>query len=97
VSDLATKLRLLIPRLASDADGEVVATVAAIRRVLAAEGLDLHDLVAALTAGHEPTPAELAEACLRSGRDWRERDVDFLNNVTRFGAAWPALSERQAK
>lgn len=34
----------MLPRLASDHPGEVVATVAAIRRTLAAEGEDLHDL-----------------------------------------------------
>jgi hypothetical protein len=44
------KLRRLIPRLATDADGEIIATVRAIRRVLAAEGLDLHDLADAIDA-----------------------------------------------
>jgi hypothetical protein len=38
------KLALLIPRLASNFDGEVVATVRAILRVLGASGNDLHDL-----------------------------------------------------
>jgi predicted N-acetyltransferase YhbS len=50
------KLRLLLPRLASDASGEVVATVAAIRRTLAARGMDLHDLAAMIGApGLRPT------------------------------------------
>lgn len=52
---IAPKLQKLIPRLASDHDGEVVATVAAIRRTLEAAGLDLHDLTAALVIV-EPTP-----------------------------------------
>jgi hypothetical protein len=42
----------LIPRLASDKAGEVVATAAAIGRVLTANGLDWHDLAAAV---HQPT------------------------------------------
>lgn len=38
------RIAKLLPRLASDHDGEVIATVAAIRRTLEAEGDDLHDL-----------------------------------------------------
>jgi hypothetical protein len=38
------KLALLVPRLASEFEGEVVNTVLAIRRVLKASGHDLHDL-----------------------------------------------------
>lgn len=49
--DAIPKLKLLIPRLASDSDGEVVATVAAIARTLKSNGADLHDLAAALDAG----------------------------------------------
>src|SRR5262249_29499441 len=43
------QLAKLIPCLASSFDGERLATLAAIERVLAAEKLDLHDVVAALT------------------------------------------------
>jgi len=39
-------LSKLIPLLASDKDGEVVATAHAISRVLKASGCDWHDLVA---------------------------------------------------
>jgi hypothetical protein len=45
------KLALLIPRLASDFDGEVVATVQAIRRLLRAGGHDLHDLARVVANG----------------------------------------------
>ncbi|MGU3387227.1 hypothetical protein ACLBYG_22145 [Methylobacterium sp. D53M] len=48
-ADLAEKLSKLIPRLATDQDGEKVATVHAIQRVLNAAGLDFHDLAAELT------------------------------------------------
>lgn len=48
--DALPKLTMLIPRLASDSDGEVVATVSAIRRVLKSNQCDLHDMAAALMA-----------------------------------------------
>ncbi|QNQ40597.1 hypothetical protein [Brucella intermedia] len=47
-SDTVTKLGKLIPRLASDHDGEVVATARAIVRSLNSAGADLHDVVAAI-------------------------------------------------
>lgn len=43
-----SKIGKLIPRLASDHDGEVIATVRAIQRSLHSAGADLHDVVAAL-------------------------------------------------
>jgi hypothetical protein len=45
---LADRLSKLIPRLATDADGEVLATVRAIRAALQSAGLDLHDLAASI-------------------------------------------------
>lgn len=47
------KVLALLPRLASDADGEVVATARLIGRQLKAAGTDWHDLVARLKA--QPT------------------------------------------
>ena len=44
------KLALLIPRLASDFEGEIVATVVAIRRILGGSGHDLHDLARVVAA-----------------------------------------------
>jgi hypothetical protein len=56
----AAKLALIIPRLGSDHDGEVVATARAISRTLTAAGLDWHDLAAAaktaLPVGRGPVP-----------------------------------------
>lgn len=52
--DLTGKLVRLLPRLASDSPGEVVATVAAIRRTLDRAGLDLHDMAARLTEAARP-------------------------------------------
>jgi hypothetical protein len=48
------KLERLVPRLASDLDGEMIATVRAMGRVLAGAGLDRYDFVAAL----RPSPIQ---------------------------------------
>lgn len=47
-AECAAKVAKMIPRLASDHDGEVVATVKAIVRVLESSGATLHDLAAAI-------------------------------------------------
>lgn len=43
------RLGQLVPMLSSDKDGEVVASVRAIARILSAEGKDFHDLTKLLT------------------------------------------------
>ena len=43
------KLKKLIPMLASDKDGEVIAAVGAIKRTLQSNGSDFHDLAAKLS------------------------------------------------
>lgn len=48
--DLTARVAKLLPRLASNHDGEVAATVAAIARALEAAGHDLHDLAAHIAA-----------------------------------------------
>ena len=52
---ITPKLAKLLPRLASDHDGEVVATARAISRTLASAGFDFHDLAGALDRS-EPSP-----------------------------------------
>lgn len=52
--DVCTRVARLLPKLASDHDGEVIATVNALRRVLQASGHDLHDL-ARIIAPMPPT------------------------------------------
>lgn len=54
LSPISGKLEKLLPRLASDAPGEVVATVAAIDRTLRASGCDWHDLAARLKPQAQP-------------------------------------------
>lgn len=56
--DTGARLGRLLPRLASDAPGEVVATVQAIRRTLDRAGLDLHDLAQRLTEAPRPVQPE---------------------------------------
>lgn len=53
--DIGSKLAKLIPRLASPHEGEVLATVEAIRRTLDRAELSLHDLAARLCA---PQPVQ---------------------------------------
>ena len=55
-AETAQRLGRLIPRLATDSEGERVATVAAIGRVLESGGLDFNDLGDAIaTLGTQPT------------------------------------------
>lgn len=49
ISVIAPKLSKLLPMLATDHDGEVVAAVRAISRTLKGAGLDFHNLVEALS------------------------------------------------
>lgn len=94
--DLAPRLSKLIPRLASDHEGEVVATVAAIRRTLENGGLDLHALAAAIGEPPKPTviyrsePARAepsrshqmdARRCLQSGIAWKPHEAEFLRQM----------------
>ena len=73
LAPVAPKIAKLIPRLASNHDGEVIATVHAIRRTLEGAGLDLHALAASLeirrAADGEPaTWEELATWCRNVGQ-----------------------------
>lgn len=108
--DMAAKLSRLLPRLASDAPGEVVATVAAIRRTLDRAGLDLHDLAARLT--DTPDRAALAPPDPCDGADllalalWLRAhaldrlsppQADFVANAARLLKAGRALTPKQAR
>ncbi len=93
LSDLAPRLSKLIPRLASDHEGEVVATVAAIRRTLENGGLDLHALADAIgnpvivyrtqPARAEPSRGHQMDArrCLHSGIAWKPHEAEFLRQM----------------
>ncbi len=58
-SNVRTKLAAIIPRLATNHDGERLATVAALQRTLAGAGNDLHDLAAAVA--QEPATSRRRE------------------------------------
>jgi|GEM_PF-3679405 len=51
-----TKIAKLLRLLSSDKDGEVLATVSALKRALKAGGRDLHDLADIVQAGVKPAP-----------------------------------------
>lgn len=111
--DLTGKLGRLLPRLASDSPGEVVATVTAIRRTLDRAGLDLHDLAARLTEAPQPVQPEPQEPpAQRDGADllamalWLRVHVlerltpkqrDFTATAARLLTDGRALTPKQAK
>jgi hypothetical protein len=91
---IGPQLGKMIPRLASEYDGEVVATVRAIDRTLKAAGRDWHDLAAALDP--PPVPSDwrsLARYCAGHQRQLSRRELDFIVNISRL----PRLTEKQAK
>lgn len=59
------RIAKLIPRLASNHEGEVIATVAAIRRTLDGAGHDLHDLAECISMVDLPTP-HIVESSVRT-------------------------------
>jgi hypothetical protein len=86
----------LLPRLASNHDGTVVATARAIERLLRADGMDLHDSVVAIIPPSVPrllssrrhcrTPdcRTMARECLRHTSLLRQREYEFLLDINRF-------------
>jgi hypothetical protein len=63
------RLGKLLRMLSSDKDGEVLAATAAIKRTLANEGLDIHNLADALC---KPAPRAEARAAPHHAPDWRD-------------------------
>jgi hypothetical protein len=95
--DVVDRVAAIMPRLASDHDGEVVATARAVVRVLSSAGCDLHDLTAAfrqvsIVPPGSPEPSDefhgSAEWCRRNQSDARlsARDRDFLRSMARWFA-----------
>jgi hypothetical protein len=98
-AELASRLAKLIPRLASPHDGEVVATVHAVRRTLQTAGLDLHDLARALTTSTPiddvPQDDWLAVARWRRdhGQTLNDRERQFIIDMI----AWCRWGEPTAR
>jgi hypothetical protein len=77
---VADRLGKLIPRLATDHDGEIVNTVRAIRRTLEGAGQDLHDLAARLT-GKGPRPEARTYGPPPAAGPWRWRGLSAGERV----------------
>jgi hypothetical protein len=83
---IAPMLCKLIPRLGSDHPGEVVATAAAIDRVLRAAGQDWHTLANALAVTFDPEPDEadwraIVASCAVHPTRLTKREWDFLRSL----------------
>ena len=77
LTPIGDKIAILIPRLASDKDGEVVATVRAIGRQLQKSGSDWHDLASRLTI---PVHVDTPETSFSGVRFYREAVMWILDN-----------------
>lgn len=81
----ATKLGKLIRLFGSDRDGEVVAAAGALRRTLASNGSDLHELAKLVTASPAPAPAQdwltVARWCHARGHRLNDRERGFLRSM----------------
>lgn len=86
LAPIAPKLAKLIPMLSSDQPGEVLATVAAIRRTLEGAGANLHDLAAALTTSTPPRreigTAEMLAQLRRASLLLSEWELRFVASLT---------------
>ncbi|KLK90736.1 hypothetical protein AA309_23790 [Microvirga vignae] len=106
---IAPKLSKLIPMLATDHDGEVVAAVRAIGRTLNGAGMDFHNLVEALCQ-HNPvtyapppsekepeTWSEIAIWCRnRDGGDLSYKERKFVVDMIHRTATGYEPTEKQA-
>ena len=94
---IAPTLAKLIRLLSSDREGEVVASVHAMRRLLASVGLSLHDLADAIELPTNKTDSNttrfddgdpdwrvMAKACARCPHLLSERERSFVSTMTRW-------------
>lgn len=85
--ECATRLAKILPRLASEFDGEVVATVRAIVRTLTSDGASLHDLAAAVQVGAAPRSTDrVAPKAGQTARPEAKTDLCSYVAVVHFGA-----------
>ncbi len=109
LSPILPKLSKLVPRLASDADGEIVATVRAIDRTLRSSGFDWHDFTSALQPALPPperprwrseteTWGELATWCRFNGIGrLSPKEAQFVADMSRKLVLGGEPSPRQAE
>lgn len=107
LAPIVPKIDPLIRRLASSSDGEVVATVRALKRQLGKHGLDLNDLADCLAATLEPAPdavppvfcdyAAAIRWCLEADRgELSVRDREFLRDMSRILSRYPPRPKQAA-
>jgi hypothetical protein len=98
---IAPKLGKLIPLLASDKDGEVLAAARAIGRTLKSAKSDFHDLVAALTpAVSQETPSDVSDMSvvvqpLNGHPGLTAWETNFIASIARQPARRRPLTEKQ--
>lgn len=92
-SDLARKrIGQLIPRLASDQEGDVIGAARALHRVLSAEGRDFHDLARAASA--DPT---IVYRTVETRRSRETPDGEWLGKAKYCAARPDALRGKEAE
>jgi hypothetical protein len=89
---ITDKIGKLIPRLASDHDGEIVSTVRAIRRTLESAGSDLHDLAARLSGSTRSRLGRAANADDPDTWGWSEPPWSELPPTERLRAVEAMLA-----
>jgi hypothetical protein len=91
--EVVPRIGKLIPRLASEHDGEVIATVRAIERTLKAAGRDWHDLANALQRISTDWRS-VARFCASHQHRLSTREVDFIVTIARQNRE---LTEKQER
>jgi hypothetical protein len=92
---VAPQLGKLIALLSSNRDGEVLAAVNAIGRLLQSNGCDFHDLSAAICAPHEDVDwRRQARFCNRHRAHLTARELDFIATLARWHGE-PTDKQRQ--
>jgi hypothetical protein len=88
---IAPTLAKLIRMLSSDRDGEVIASIHAMRRVLASVGLSLHDLADAIELPNRASQYDdyaddwrVMASCARHSHLLSEREISFVTTMTRW-------------
>ena len=95
------KVLVLLPRLASDADGEVVATARQIGKQLKAAGTDWHDLVSRLGRASRHTPeepcswGELAGWCADRSASLSPKEAKFVRDMVNRSVLGGTPTEKQ--
>ena len=94
---ISPRLRKLLPRLASNHDGEVAATARAIERTLKSAGHDWHDLADSIGAPDRDAPDELlGMAKALDGRTGLNAwEAKFVPNMVQLLRAGARLTEKQ--